>query len=160
MSKELEKDFMNDIMGECVLTVKPKDIGMLLYDIYDVPSSICESLKSLIERLEAIENSNPSDAMECFKRVWNDINAHNDYRQDFKDLRIIENYILKSQIQEKALKIIKEKYVHIPQLLCAFENQLELKNPLENYYNGQVGINVPMPLTEEEFNLLKEYFKC
>ena len=56
----------------------------------------------------------------------------------------------------KALDIIKEKYVHIPQLLCAFENQLEEENPLEVYYNGQVGINVPMPLTEEEFNLLKE----
>ena len=56
----------------------------------------------------------------------------------------------------KALEIIKEKYVHIPQLLCAFENQLEEENPLEVYYNGQVGINVPMPLTEEEFNLLKE----
>ena len=57
----------------------------------------------------------------------------------------------------KALEIIKEKYVHIPQLLCAFENQLEEENPLEVYYNGQVGINVPMPLTEEEFNLLKRW---
>lgn len=58
--------------------------------------------------------------------------------------------------QEKAVEIIKKKYVHIPQLLCAFENQLEEANPLETYYNGQVGINVPMPLTEEEFDVLKE----
>lgn len=72
------------------------------------------------------------------------------------DIGIIENALLKTQELEKALKIIKEKYVHIPQLLCAFENQLEEENPLEVYYNGQVGINVPMPLTQEEFNLLKE----
>ena len=72
------------------------------------------------------------------------------------NLLVIEKALLKAQKSLKALDIIKEKYVHIPQLLCAFENQLEEENPLEVYYNGQVGINVPMPLTEEEFNLLKE----
>lgn len=59
-----------------------------------------------LQRLEAIENTKPSNAMECLKRVWNDINSQNNFRQDFKDLTIVENYILKAQDQEELLGYI------------------------------------------------------
>ncbi len=59
-----------------------------------------------LQHLEAIENTKLSDVMGCLKRVWNDINNQNDFRQDFKDLTIVENYILKTQEQEELLGYI------------------------------------------------------
>lgn len=57
---------------------------------------------------KSIKEAKPSEAMDCFKRVWNDINSHNNFRQDFKDLTIVKNYILKAQEQEKENEILKE----------------------------------------------------
>ena len=140
--------------------------------------SCYEIIFNALKRLEAIDNSNPSEALECLEKLkgmeissmpfsdeygtqevdLNDIRkVGSQLNTDFREYTTtIKQALLKAQKSLKALDIIKEKYVHIPQLLCAFENQLEEENPLEVYYNGQVGINVPMPLTEEEFNLLKE----
>lgn len=62
-------------------------------------------IEQAIQELQAIKSAEPSDAMECIKRMWDDIDAYNDFRQDFKDLKIIENYILKAQKQDELLKI-------------------------------------------------------
>jgi len=86
MNKELEKDFMNDIMGDTELTVEPTDIAKLLYDIYDVPSGICEQIKNMVQRLEAIDNANPSEAMNCVERLNQTIAmAENFYDSPYED---------------------------------------------------------------------------
>jgi hypothetical protein len=59
-----------------------------------------------LRRLEVIENAKPCEAMGCLKRVWNDVNTQNNFRQDFKNLTIVENYILKAQEQEELLSYI------------------------------------------------------
>lgn len=105
-----------------------------------------------IERLEAIENAKPSNVMECLKRVWNDINNQNDFRQDFKDLTIVENYILKAQEQEKVLKVIFEKNVDVDFLKHVFK----FNQKLEEYNNF---VEEYQKLSQEEFDLFQEVGK-
>ena len=83
-----------------------KKAGVELTEDYDL-------IKEALFELKAIKEAKPSEAMECIKRIWDDIDAYNDFRQDFKGLKIIENYILKAQEQEKALKVIFEKKVDV-----------------------------------------------
>jgi len=57
-----------------------------------------------LKRLEAIDNTNHSEALECVNELWQDINVENNFRNDFKHLETINNYILKAQEQENVLK--------------------------------------------------------
>ncbi len=71
----------------------------------------CKGVEEALQKLDDIKKSKKSKAMKCLKRVWNDINGHNDFRQDFKDLTIIENYILKSQEQGRALNELIKNHI-------------------------------------------------
>lgn len=84
-----------------------KDENLDCKNAYEMTECLDNVNQALIE-LQAIKNSNPSDAMECINRMWDDIEVYNDFRQDFKDLKTIENYILKAQENEKVLNIIKK----------------------------------------------------
>ena len=129
----------------------------------------CKGVEEALQKLYDIKKSKKSRAMRCLKRVWNDINGHNDFRQDFKDLTIIENYILKAQEQEKVFDIIIKKNVSV----WGFRNRVF---GYQKEQNGNITVNDTYEyyltmfgcyhngfdielLTEEEFNTLKEYFK-
>lgn len=120
---------------------------------YNVDLNSKQELEKALQRLEVIDNANPNEVLECFKRVWNDINAHNNFRQDFEDLTIIENYILKAQEQEKVLNIIFEKKVNA-QLFIARNYK-----DYTNYITREPQYISEVPFTQEEFDLLKEYFE-
>ena len=139
MSKEIEKDFMNDIMSKCELEVEPKDIAMLLYDIYDVPSGICEQIKNMVQRLESIDNSNPSEAMESLERL----NYHTTLEyQDSKEYYIVRQYIHKAQEQEKENKELKEniKRWHDLLLKSGIDSKGIVADEIENYWAIKAGV--------------------
>ena len=105
-----------------------------------------EQLLEWLKELQAIKSAEPSDAMECIKRMWDDIDVYNDFRQDFKGLKTIENYILKAQEQEKILKSIKGKVIWVEndKLMCGRYADTEIELEEEDFEN------------KEEFNTLKE----
>lgn len=68
---------------------------------------VCEkefnAIKQALQRLEAIENVKPSEALECLEYLYSN---SDDYRSNdrAKDYETIKNYILKTQEQKKYLK--------------------------------------------------------
>lgn len=107
-------------------------------------------LEKNLQRLEAIDNSNPSEALELvgyLKDYFLNMIPYDGWLDD------IEKYILKAQEQEKVLKIIRECLVCEFKLfekdgcyfiLFYFDDEHELIFKLKN---------------KEEFDLLKRYCK-
>lgn len=144
------------MIKECI-QVKAEDISKLLYEVYDVPSGICEQIKIMQQRLEEIDNANPSEAMKCLENIGfaplNEVCGYpytrikDEYDEDFN---IVKQTLLKSQEQEKVLKIIFEKNVDI--------HILEFSNTVEEYNQKIVKeTDFGMELTDDEFKLVKEY---
>lgn len=93
--------------------------------------------------LQSIDNSNPSEALECLKNFVEN-NEKGTYNiRDKKDLDTIKQALQTKSKKELAFDIIKEKNVDIT-LLKHCEKVDE--------YNNNYNIN----LTQEEFELLKE----
>ena len=128
---------------------------------YNVDAKSRLELEITLKRLEAIDNANPSEALEKLGELKYNIQdeiayyykgytcckeAVHTYDEDFK---IIENALLKTQVEHKALEIIKEKRVD----LCILTDCDNF-----NEYNKSLGNFRPVEdrLTYEEFNLLKE----
>ena len=105
-------------------------------------------VKEALQRLEAIDNAKPSEALEC----WRYLSAVTpDWVKLLNDgtnaLIPIKQSLIKSQEQEKVLKIIFEKSVDI----------FRLKKLDFNTFN-QLQRSCKLPeLTQEEFELLKRY---
>ena len=109
-------------------------------------------LKQALQRLEAIENANPSEALECLEQLaemadkcWVSCDVH-------KWKNTIKQALIKAQEQEKVLKIIKEKNVDVYIL-----NDLGTLEEYNEWVLKKYGTYYQ--LTKEEFELLKEYFK-
>lgn len=121
-----------------------------------------EYLKRELQRLEAIDNANPSEALEEIKQIefyvgtiiglefikGNDVFSEAKKR-DYEIFKIkaekIKQALLKAQQQEKVLGIIKDKQVNV--------RLLKRCKSVEQYNN-----NCPFgcELTQEEFDTLKE----
>lgn len=107
-------------------------------------------IEQALHRLEAIDNADPSEAMECLQQLaemadkcWVSCDVH-------KWKTTIKQALLKSQEQEKVLKIIIDKEVNLGMLkICKTVEQ----------YNAGCKIFGRNELTEEEFELLKRYFE-
>lgn len=123
-------------------------------DLFSEFAEDLDTIKQALTELQTIKNAKPSKVMECFKRVWNDINAHNDYRQDFNDLKNIENYILKAQEQEK-LKVYICEMFGLDNLFPYNDTKAILKE-LEEYMNRKNQLWVDFMKTSKE---LKEQEK-
>lgn len=63
-----------------------------------------DTIKQVLNELKEIKETKPSEALECVNKLWQDINVENNFRNDFKHLKTINNYILKAQEQENVLK--------------------------------------------------------
>ena len=140
-------------------------------------------LKDLTE-LEQIKNAEPSEAMEWldkFKGIeisempfkddcgtkevdLNEVrNVGSPLNNDFhKFVHTLENYILKSQKQEKILSIIEEYQVDVWLLKqCDYENYIRIRKEAMVSV-GQIineeGIILEDEIAEEEFNKLQRYF--
>lgn len=123
-----------------------------------------QQLLSWLKELQAIKNSNPSDALKV-------LNCNPIIREemDYEDYYTINKALLKAQEQEKVLSIIIKKNVSV----WGFRNRvfgyqkkqngnITVNDTYENYLNMfgcyHQGFDIEL-LTEEEFNTLKEYFR-
>ena len=108
-----------------------------------------ETVGQALQRLESIDNANPSEALNITKATE---------KYTGIDLSIVKQALLKAQEQEKVLEIIKKKQVDMKLFFNALFREQQYKiNPLE-FYNGSVGYK-RLWLTQEEFDLLKEMLK-
>lgn len=105
-----------------------------------------------LQRLEAIDNANPSEALKCVGVLKED-DCITTLVQG-KALETIRQYILKAQEQEKLLKVILKKRIDLESFYSTFvKDNLDYKY-YEKYY-GTYGLE---KLTQEEFELLKKVF--
>ena len=105
------------------------------------------TIEKALQRLEAIDNANPSEALEELEQdIKNRVILAED--KQLKLCAVIKQALLKAQEQEKVLEIIKEKYV---------EFYILLKSKNVEHYNSNTKFG--KELTEEEFDLLKRYFE-
>ena len=156
------------------IQVKAEDISKILYEVYDVPSGICEQVKNMAQRLEAIDNSKSSKALICLHKIGNsnyffggpatvDKAAFDTIEQTLLKTQELErlldherelnnHLILKEQEQEKVLKIIEEKEVNF-EIFGAFETYKDY----EIYYDKKFHLT-ENKLTEEEFKTIKRWY--
>jgi hypothetical protein len=128
-------------------------------------------LKQALQRLEAIDNAKPSEAL-IYTNVLIEENDHDIENQNITGfdiftqakwvkylndksslLNTIKNTLLKAQEQEKVLEIIFEKDVDMIELGCAEYYYQYNKEVYEKYHDDD------MLLTQEEFDTLKRYFE-
>ena len=152
MSKE-------EITEKCKIKKKPLELLHTIAFNIELMGITCfgdelRIIEQALQRLEAIENSNPSEALEC----WNYIKAIIPEWARKKDekhpdiLEPIKQDLLKAQEQEKVLDVIKNKQVNVRRAIILRENYQDY---IENY--GRPFAHCEQLLTEEEFELLKRY---
>ena len=93
-AKELNKDLMN--LMNCLIK-QDKDNKAIFYVGKHIQKIILpvEEYQKMQQQLQEVKHINLNEPLECLKRLRDDINAYNNYRQDFEDLTIIKDYILK-----------------------------------------------------------------
>ena len=114
-----------------------------------------ELVKEGLQRLVAIDNSNSGEALEIIRKCESSNYLNTWYPKFVEDLKTIENYILKSQEQEKVLKIMFDKQIDMFNLEVAIDN-----NSLELYNNSIPEKFKNSRLTQEEFKLIKRWKEC
>ena len=125
--------------------------GKTDYNIYITKEWLLE-INQALQRLEQIDNANPSEALECLERV----NVHLETKLDRsiwnEQHNTIKQALLKAQEQDEVPEVIKEKKVdfsYLEKCDSVVEYNLYISNYDNNYWKKQ-------PLTQDEFNLLKE----
>ena len=114
-----------------------------------------ELVKEGLQRLKSIDSSNSNEALEIIRKCENSNYLNTWYPKFVEDLKNIENYILKSQEQEKVLKIMFDKQIDMFNLEVAIDN-----NSLELYNNSIPENFKKSRLTQEEFELVKRWKEC
>lgn len=145
MSKELD---------ELLETIDSMIETCAIYELHKCPKNNIEiskkellSIQRELQRLKLIENANASEELECLDRMLGYASLdENDFEKVSDDYNIIKQALIKSQEQEKVLKIIFEKYVDL--------NLIDCDDEVEEY-NRHFGKD--RQLTKEEFDLLKRY---
>ena len=156
MSKELEyevNNFANLLHKDCMnlmecLKKQSEDNKPILYlgKHYQKVILPYEEYQKMCNRLEAIDNAEPSEALKCFENMQYRI-ASNISTIEYTT---IKQALLKAQKEHKALEIIKEKECDMRWLKFCIKGNAEV----ETYNNGLPEYYEKLP--EEEFNLLKE----
>lgn len=144
MSKELEA--FNKLMEES------PEVHIKSYEI----------VINALQRLEAIENANPSEALEALRSLGEALGTLEIDKDTMlpkvvlfgnraKHYKTVEQALLKANEQEKVLKIIFEKQVDF-EVFGAFDTYKDY----EIYYNKRFHV-IEHKLTEEEFEIVKRY---
>ena len=118
------------------------------------------TIKKALQRLEAIDNSEPSEALKIVETLADDGLLNKEigaisYNQIWlkNQIEILKQALLKSQEQEKVLEIIKEKKVNID-LLYASSSVEQYNDELVRVYG--MWFVKDRQLTQDEFDTLKE----
>ena len=122
--------------------------GMVGRSYYDI-------VREALQRLEAIDNANPSEALECLEVLEQDIKDRIilDEDRQLKLCAVIKQALLKAEKEHKAFEIIKEKECD----MRWFKYCIKVNSEVETYNNGLP--EYYEKLTQEEFDLLKEVLK-
>jgi hypothetical protein len=123
MSKELEKELINDVMNSDELQVEPNDIVKILYDIYNVPSGICKQIKDMVQRLESIDNVNPSGALKYVNGKIADL------EDDLQHYTMVD----KNKIKEFFIREDLKEFTNIQQVLLKMQKLEEMTIELCEY---------------------------
>lgn len=113
-------------------------------------------IRKALQRLEAIDNAKPSEALECLEDMYelvNDLKVVFNQQDDTrikKKLDTIKQALLKAQVQEKVLSIIIDREVSVQSF-----RRKNYKDYEDYCYRSSIYENSTL-LTEEEFSLLKE----
>jgi replicative DNA helicase len=134
MDKDLEKEYLEDL--------DHYDEGMGIH------STSYEKCKERLIRLAKIDNAQPSEALECLKNFVENNEKGTYSIRDKKDLDTIKQALIKAQEQDQVLEIIKKKNV------MAFLLKVCKSIDEYNFHTSEKD-----ELTQEEFDLLKRYFK-
>ena len=158
--REINKDLTN-LMD--LLRKQNKDNKAILYAGRHIQKIILpvEEYQKMCQKLEQIDNANPSKALEAIKELryivlkfCEDNNKQDNYCIELCDT--IKQALIKAQEQEKVLKIIKEKRINIDLFWNNFvDNGFGYHYYLEKWYKYQS--TDKQKLTQEEFALLKRY---
>lgn len=172
MTNELEKEYLEDL--------DHYDEGMGIH------STSYEKCKERLIRLAKIDNSKPSEALECLDKVNNYLNDVYDYKEIKeevrKDIDTIKQALLRLDRLDAAMELLpnrfsavnnREIFIMRKEMFEKFQKQekvlkiiinkkvdfyrLSISNNV-NDYNSTIEFN-EYKLTEEEFDLLKRYFE-
>jgi hypothetical protein len=113
-------------------------------------------LQETLQRLEAIDNANISEALEGLKHIKKYYVPQPCSAKTYDYLEIIEQYLLKAQEREKVLKIVIEKRVDLESFCMVFVDNDYYSY---NYYEKTWGMYGACKLAEEEFDTVKKYAK-
>ena len=154
--RELNKDVEN--LMEC-LRKQEKDNKAILFVGRNFKKVILpyEEYQKMYQHLEAIDNAKPSEALkeldDISYLVLNEIDDLKNKELWKSYFNTIKQALLKSQEQEKVLKIMFEKKVDMCELKICID---EYEDSLYQYNKRTIE---KFKLTQEEFELLKRYFK-
>lgn len=106
-----------------------------------------------LTELNAIKEANPSEALEDFEKMIQQVFQVDSEFEIYRDK--VKQHILKSQEQEKVLRIVFEKRINVDKFVMDFINDEKFygyEYYKENYLRYGIGL-----LTQEEFDLLKRW---
>ena len=110
-------------------------------------------IEQALQRLEAIDNAEPSEALESLERVKGyyagGIISVEVYLEETEEYNTVKQALLKAQKQEKVLEIIFEKNVEI--------YWLKHSKTVEEYNKHIKNLRDTFNLTQEEFDTLKRW---
>lgn len=164
MTKEL--DYLDKILNYQPLTL--------------VERTIIECIKEKIQRLEAIEKSEPSEALKMLDDLYSNITEEIDYywkgyercedevHKYDNDFDTIKQALIKSQEQEKVLEILKsKKYIPLDKINPRFWDNKKDYDEIVDYEfylwiceeECEYVVKEEQKLTQEEFELLKRWLE-
>lgn len=170
MSKDLEyevNNFANLLHKDCMnlmecLKKQSEDNKPILYlgKHYQKVILPYEEYQKMCNRLESIDNAEPSEALKCVDKILGYFGKAQVETMTLSKCNVltIKQALLKAQKEHKALEIIKEKNVNMfgfKRDIKQLGNRFTYKYYQSNLGNYHSGFDI-QELTEEEFNLLKE----
>ncbi len=141
---------------EALETLKDMLIGNGCNDnINEYVDNLILPIKQALQRLKSIDNTKPNEVLEIIRKCENSNYLNTLYPKFVEDLKTVENYILKSQEQEKLLMIILKKQVDINEIKIMISN-LKHCDDIERCKRYNASRKVGYKLKQDEFNSIKE----
>lgn len=112
--------------------------------VEDILLFFCESVEKALQRLEAIENANPSGALKCLIGLEKEIIQRDGRITDFLKIKFdtIKQALIKAQEQEKEYKELKEnvKRWHDLLLKSGIDSKGMVAFEIEEYWSIKAGV--------------------
>ena len=122
-----------------------------------ISKKLCIAIKEKLQRLEAIDNSNPDEALEDLDKIEGFMTYHELYDSYKIEIKTIKATLLKAQEQNRVLEIIKNKVVDIS-IIYYSQNVEDYNNTIT--FRFKPSTLEQCKLTYEEFDTLKRWVEC